>query len=276
MAVRRIWLCADDYGIAPGVNAAIRDLIGRKRINATSVMVSAPSFDREAIDALAAVTTERQAAIGLHVTLTAPFSPLIRSFSPLRRSVFLPLGRMLVKALLRQLDRTSLASEVEAQFAAFERAFGRPPDFIDGHQHVQLFPQVRDAVLAATKARAPDAWVRQCASVRSWPVLSGDPKGLLINALSRDFRERAATLGIPTNPAFAGTYSYQPGADFGALFLRFIKGLPDGGLIMCHPGTVDEKLRALDPLTQVREREYGYLVSEQFREMLAAAEVELI
>ncbi len=23
---RRIWLCADDYGIAPGVNTAIRDL----------------------------------------------------------------------------------------------------------------------------------------------------------------------------------------------------------------------------------------------------------
>ena len=25
--IRRIWLCADDYGIAPGVNAAIRDLV---------------------------------------------------------------------------------------------------------------------------------------------------------------------------------------------------------------------------------------------------------
>ena len=25
---RRIWLCADDYGLSPGVNRAIRDLIG--------------------------------------------------------------------------------------------------------------------------------------------------------------------------------------------------------------------------------------------------------
>ena len=24
---RRIWLCADDYGMSPGVNSAIRDLI---------------------------------------------------------------------------------------------------------------------------------------------------------------------------------------------------------------------------------------------------------
>ena len=27
--LRRIWLCADDYGLAEGVNRAIRDLIGR-------------------------------------------------------------------------------------------------------------------------------------------------------------------------------------------------------------------------------------------------------
>ena len=32
---RRIVLCADDYGISPGVNRAIRHLIIRKRINAT-------------------------------------------------------------------------------------------------------------------------------------------------------------------------------------------------------------------------------------------------
>ena len=36
---RRIWLCADDYGLAEGVNRAIRDLISRGRLNATSVMM---------------------------------------------------------------------------------------------------------------------------------------------------------------------------------------------------------------------------------------------
>ena len=41
-APRRIWLCADDYGMSPGVNRAIRELIGRGRINATSVMVATP------------------------------------------------------------------------------------------------------------------------------------------------------------------------------------------------------------------------------------------
>jgi predicted glycoside hydrolase/deacetylase ChbG (UPF0249 family) len=72
----RIWLCADDYGISPSVNSAIRDLIARGRINATSVMVAAPRFlqsDAAALNALNAGA--RRAAIGLHVTLTAPFKP---------------------------------------------------------------------------------------------------------------------------------------------------------------------------------------------------------
>ena len=41
-SLRRIWLCADDYGISPGVNRGIRDLITRGRLNATSVMVVGP------------------------------------------------------------------------------------------------------------------------------------------------------------------------------------------------------------------------------------------
>ena len=49
--VRRIWLCADDYGISPAVSRGIRDLIARGRLNATSVMVNAPSFGQAEADA---------------------------------------------------------------------------------------------------------------------------------------------------------------------------------------------------------------------------------
>ena len=75
-AARPIWLCADDYGISPAVNGAIRDLIVHRRINATSVMVVAPSFDRaEAVPLGLLNAGAARAAIGLHVTLTAPFTP---------------------------------------------------------------------------------------------------------------------------------------------------------------------------------------------------------
>ena len=51
-ALRRIWLCADDYGLAEGVNRAIRDLISHGRLNATSVMVVGPAIGRAEVAAL--------------------------------------------------------------------------------------------------------------------------------------------------------------------------------------------------------------------------------
>src|SRR5262249_27727192 len=65
---RHIWLCADDYGMSPAVNVAIRDLVVRGRINATSVMVVAPNFNRsEAVSLNILNASETRVAIGLHV-----------------------------------------------------------------------------------------------------------------------------------------------------------------------------------------------------------------
>ena len=44
---------------------------------------------------------------------------------------------------------------------------------------------------------------------------------------------------------------------------------------MCHPGFVDDILVSLDPLTDQREREYGYLASDAFARLLAANNVTL-
>src|ERR1700753_1826570 len=102
---RRIWLCADDYGISPGVNRAIRDLIGQGRLNATSVMVVGPAIGRHEARGLQPVAAEsRRCAIGLHVTLTAPFRPLTMHFQPLDGGLFLSLPKLLRASLLRRLD----------------------------------------------------------------------------------------------------------------------------------------------------------------------------
>jgi hypothetical protein len=270
---RRIWLIADDYGISPAVSAAIRDLAARGRLSGTSVMVAAPSFDRAQAEPLAALTAgATRLAIGLHVTLTAPFRPLTGDFAPTRGGAFPRLAPLMGRAFLGRLDQAKLAAEIAAQFKAFQTAFGRPPDFVDGHQHVQLLPIVRDAFLAAVREAAPRAWVRQCGSVTS--ALS-DPKGLLLDRLSRRFRARAETLGIGTNPAFAGTYTFDNTAQFGTLFPGFLENLPDRGVIMCHPGEVDDELRRLDPLTHLRAREYAYLAGDEFAALLRSREVSL-
>jgi chitin disaccharide deacetylase len=272
----RIWLCADDYGISPSVNAAIRDLAVRGRLNATSVMVVAPSFHRGEALALQALNAKAQrVAIGLHVTLTAPFRPLSESFRPLRDGAFLPLGTLLLRAGLRSLERDALDGEITRQVRIFSEHFGRPPDFIDGHQHVQLFPQIRDALLTVARREAPAAWVRQCGRPLPTRRALDDRKGLLLDVLSRGFRRRAAALGVRTNPAFAGTYTFRDQADFAATFPQFLDGLPDGSVVMCHPGFVDPELQKLDQLTTLREQEYAFLVQDTFPGLLARHGVAL-
>lgn len=269
--VRHIWLCADDYGMSPAVSRAIRDLIGRKRINATSVMVTAASFSHAEAAALREAAGHH-GAIGLHLTLTAPFSPHTHDFTPLRRGAFLPLAAMAGRALSRTLKPMLLDAEIAGQFAAFRTAFGRAPDYVDGHQHIHVFPQISEALLRVAKHAAPHAWLRQCGrAVRKNP----EPKGLILDALSGRFRRLAATHGARTNPAFAGTYAFRAGADYAKLFPKFLDGLPDGGVVMCHPGKVDAELTRLDPLTDLREREYAFFLSDGFPHLLAEQGVAL-
>jgi predicted glycoside hydrolase/deacetylase ChbG (UPF0249 family) len=276
VAHRAIWLCADDYGISPAVSNAIRDLVAQGRINATSVMVVTPSFHRSEADALNRLRVHgARVAIGLHLTLSAPFKPLTEGFVPLANDAFPSLPAMLVRALLHRLDRPALHAEIAAQIRMFVHEFGRAPDFIDGHQHVHIFPQVRDALFTAARELAPDAWIRQCGRTGPLTERITDPKGLVLDFLSKRFRERAAALGVITNPAFAGTYTFNENADFAALFPRFLDGLPDGGLVMCHPGQVDAELRRLDPLTTLREKEYAYFSGDAFPTVLESQGIRL-
>jgi predicted glycoside hydrolase/deacetylase ChbG (UPF0249 family) len=273
---RRIWLCADDYGISPGVNRGIRDLIGRGRLNATSVMVIGPSIGREEVSALQDVASgSPRCAIGLHVTLTAPFRPLTMHFRPLDGGMFWPFPKLLRAGLLRRLDPEIIQAELTVQLAAFSDLFGRAPDFVDGHQHTQMFPQVRDAFLAAVKQAAPGAWVRQGGRMQPLAQRLGAPKALVLDALSAQFRRRAARAGIAFNPGFAGAYDFSKAPDFGALMAQFLVSLPEHGLVMCHPGFVDDILVSLDPLTTQREREYAYLAGGHFPRLLDANKVTL-
>ncbi len=274
---RRIWLCADDYGISPGVNRAIRELIELGHLNATSVMVVGPAIGREEVASLqAAAENSPRCAIGLHATLTAPFRPLTMHFDPVEGGLFLPFPKLLRAGLLRRLDAEIIRAELNVQLETFQDLFGRAPDFVDGHQHAQLFPQIRDAFLAAVKEAAPAAWVRQCGR-RQQPLTQrlGAPKALVLDTLSAQFRKRAARKDITFNPGFAGAYDFSRQSDFGALMGEFLDGLAEGSVVMCHPGFVDETLESLDPLTSQREREYNFLAGEHFPQLLAANNITL-
>src|SRR4051794_16748423 len=157
----------------------------RGRLNATSVMVVAPTFTRsEAISLGILNAAGRRVAIGLHLTLTGPFRPLSSAFAPLADGEFPALSGLMRAAFLGRIDPAAAAAEVQAQCAALTAAFGSPPDFIDGHRHVHLLPVIRDALLAVAKAAGPDVWVRQCAGPAPLSARLSDPKGLAVDWLS--------------------------------------------------------------------------------------------
>jgi len=134
---------------------------------------------------------------------------------------------------------------------------------------------VRDAFLTAVKEAAPNAWVRQSGRHQPLARWLGAPKALFLDILSAQFRKRASRAGIAYNPGFAGAYDFSRQPDFGALMRQFLEGLPEGGLVMCHPGFVDETLVSLDPLTTQRENEHAFLAGAHFPPLLAANNVTL-
>jgi chitin disaccharide deacetylase len=270
--MRRIVVCADDYALSPGVSRAIRELVSHGRLNAISVMTIIPDFEKECASLLS-TPSPIPLSIGLHTTLTGSFAPL--AVLPLKTpdGKFPPLSKLLPPLGFLRIDRQAVKTEIKAQIVAFRKAFGRAPDFVDGHQHVQLMPGVRVPFLEAVLEEAPKAWVRQCGAAAGASARGG--KARLLEFLSHGFRRRAEKLGIASNPAFSGAYDFSTAENFATLFTRFLDKLPERGVVMCHPGFVDKELVARDPLTDRREAEYKFLAGEDFPAVLVRAGASL-
>ncbi|OYZ98310.1 MAG: hypothetical protein B7X99_11975, partial [Rhizobiales bacterium 17-65-6] len=58
-------------------------------------------------------------------------------------------------------------------------------------------------------------------------------------------------------------------------FARFVSGLGEGGLVMVHPGHVDEVLAGRDPVLAPREAEFRFLSGPELEPVLRAANVHL-
>ncbi|MCG5238342.1 ChbG/HpnK family deacetylase [Azospirillum doebereinerae] len=270
-----ILLCADDYGLAPGVNAAIRELIAAGRLTATSVMSLCPFWVggaaplRELAD---------RADVGLHFTLTdqAPLGPMPRLA---RDGRLPPLGRLMGMAYTGRLDPAEIRDELARQLDAFAAAWGGPPAYIDGHQHVHQLPTVRDAVADALSA-LPGAYVRLCGEPAGAVLRRGVavPKTLLIGALGGGLARLVRSRGIPANSRFAGVYDFATATPFAELLPRLLDadGPPDERrLVMVHPGIPDEELRRVDSLIEPRRAEYDYLKGPAFAELLERRGIRL-
>lgn len=263
-----IVLCADDYALAPGVSAAIRELVAAKRLSATSCMVVGPWWDEEAPRLR---PFKGSLDIGLHFTLT-DFTPLGPTPDLATDGRFPSLRTLIRRALLGRLDASEIACELERQIDRFVALMGCDPGFLDGHQHVHQLPVVRDAVV--------DVFCRRLQPKGAWMRFPAVPvtdlvthriafvRAVAINMLGLGFRRRCRARGIPGNSGFRGVRSFANEEPYPQLIARFVRGISRGGLIMCHPGIVDAELCAIDPVTTAREEEFAFLASDAFPALL--------
>ena len=262
-------LCADDYALSPGVSQGILELIGRGRLSATGCMTVSP-FWPDLAPRLHPWAD--QVDVGLHLTLTdhPPLGPMPR-LAPGGRLP--PLGTLLRLALARRLDAGEIAAEVARQIGRFREAFGGPPAFIDGHQHVHLLPVVRGAVLAAAHA-LPGCWLRDCWEPPS-AILRRNVspvKAMIIAGLGFALHRRIGRDRLPANGGFRGIYDFSGREPFAGLMARFLTPAASGTarppLIMVHPGFPDDALRRVDPVTDQRQVEYDFLAGAAFGRLL--------
>lgn len=266
--MKRLVLCADDFGQSPEISAGIIALAEQRRVTATSCLVTtdcwaqcAPLLKpyRNIID------------IGLHFNLTEGH-PLTSMPQLAPHSKFTGLTSVMLRSLVRQLSQTEIEQELTAQIEKFREAMGFLPDYIDGHQHIHQFPIIRTALLNVYQRVYPDktAYLR---------IVRIDKPRTLKEIILRWFgsRELHALIhaaNIPHNRTFAGLYGLDPAQDFRPLMQKFLAQSKTRGIIMCHPGLVgkDEK----DAIAETRVKEFTYLASDDFKIDCQQAQVELV
>ncbi|TVQ72136.1 MAG: ChbG/HpnK family deacetylase [Oceanospirillales bacterium] len=256
LSFKNIVLCADDYGLSADISAGILSLLELQRLSAVSCMTCLPDWK---LKAEALQPFKNQAAIGLHFNLTESASAQ-------------PLGRIMQQSLTARINLQWVQSELNQQLDDFETQFNDVPSFIDGHQHVHVFPGIREVVMNVLLKRYPNSkiWLR-----RVHPSFSGHDsftKAVALRVMSYGFASQAYKKLLPTTQAFAGLYSLTPDADFPKLLHGWMNQLPDGGLIMCHPGQTGA---GSSGLALTRQREFDYLKSNLFTERLEQQRVKL-
>ena len=275
MSETPVVLCADDYAMNGGIDEAILDLAARGRISATSCMTNAPGWPAAAARLR---ELDGRIGVGLHLTLTWG-APLGRMPGLAPDRAFPTLGRLLSRSSRGGFGPGEVAAEVARQLRAFVAALGRPPDFVDGHQHVHVLPGIRGPLLGvlAGAGLGGRLWLRdpsdRPASILARRLSAG--KALFVGALATGFRAGAERAGFTANRGFSGFGPFDPGRDPGPDMAAHLDALGPAPVVMCHPG-VESPADAADEIAAARHREAAYLCSSAFADLLARRAISLV
>ena len=230
---------ADDLGRTRGINAGVFEAHRHGLVTSATLMVGFAAAEEAARE----LADHPELGVGLHVTLTgaAPTLPASRV-----RSLVGADGRFAARPeLMNEPDPDEVRAEVEHQLARFERLVGRAPTHLDSHHHSHRHPIVRDVLIDVARER-------------SLPVRSS----------SDDVQRALRRAGVATTDRFVERFYGE--ATTLEVLLEILRCVEPGTTeLMCHPGRLDDELRAGSSYAVERERELAVLCDPAARVLVA-------
>ncbi|UAN02048.1 ChbG/HpnK family deacetylase [Achromobacter mucicolens] len=265
---KRVVVCGDDFGMNADVDEGMIALAGMRRVSAVSCLSLAPTF---------AANAPRLAAQDVDIGLHLNFSETLRADAEPLPS----LGALILKAYAGRLDAAWIDARLDEQFDAFEAAFGRAPDYVDGHQHVHQLPGIRKRVLARLAQRygTQRPWLRQTAPGMQCGIpLKESFKAHVIGALGAAALARDAhSSGLRTNRRLLGVYAFDGGQRrYAQLLQTWLFNAREGDLVMCHPALGFARSNEQDSaMARQRRAEFDVLASPKLGDWLDANGVRI-
>ncbi|MGW6131519.1 ChbG/HpnK family deacetylase [Cellulomonas sp. NPDC055163] len=194
---RLLVVTADDLGLTPGVNRAVRRAHLDGIVTSTSLLAVGRAFD----DAVAMLRSTPTLEVGAHLALVGEDAPLLtaREVPTLvdRRGAFpLSYRTLVARAAAGRVDVDDVRRELGAQLERI-RGTGLPLTHVDTHQHTHLWPAVGRVVVELATAHG-------VAAVRTPRSRSRGPVGLGVSVLARAAARRATRAGLVTTADYAG------------------------------------------------------------------------
>lgn len=275
---KQLIINADDFGIHPAVNEAVRKAATEGILTSTSLMAGGYAFD-EAVEMARSMPS---LGIGIHLTLVGGIKPVLPPSEvpslTWDNGVFChDYGKLIVRDLEGKISLSEVYAEWDAQIQKIMNT-GLPVTHMDGHQHMHMWPHFYPIARDLAKK-----YHISCMRVPDEDVLFGMKDGHIIrwaaknglSLLSRMHRPDLKKNHIRTNDHFFGMLygGHLSPERFAKFILQTKPGITE---IMCHPSADTRAMEDTFHWGYHGEDELAGLLADINRELIQKKQISLI
>lgn len=275
---KQLIINADDFGIHPAVNEAVRKAATEGILTSTSLMAGGDAFD-EAVEMARSMPS---LGIGIHLTLVGGIKPVLPPSEvpslTWDNGVFChDYGKLIVRDLEGKISLSEVYAEWDAQIQKIMNT-GLPVTHMDGHQHMHMWPHFYPIARDLAKK-----YHISCMRVPDEDVLFGMKDGHIIrwaaknglSLLSRMHRQDLKKNHIRTNDHFFGMLygGHLSPERFAKFILQTKPGITE---IMCHPSADTRAMEDTFHWGYHGEDELAGLLADINRELIEKKQISLI